>query len=113
MFPKFFACCAAGEVILDYLHKCYKLASLKKRNGKMTREELIDKVNGILSEEFETDVTEMKPDAPMLEVLDLDSLDMVDVVVLVEKNFDYVMKKEDFAKIKTFSDFYDFLQGKI
>ena len=55
----------------------------------------------------------MRPDAPMLEVLDLDSLDMVDVVVLVEKNFGYVMKKEDFAKIKTFSDFYDFLQEKI
>ena len=43
----------------------------------MTREELIEKVNGILSEEFETDVTEMRPDAPMLEVLDLDSLDTV------------------------------------
>lgn len=86
---------------------------MKKKIGKMTREELIEKVNGILSEEFETDVTEMRPDAPLLEVLDLDSLDMVDVVVLVEKNFGYVMKKEDFAKIKTFSDFYDFLQGKI
>lgn len=110
MFPKIFACGAAGKVILHILRKCYKF---EEKIGKMTREELIEKVNGILSEEFETDVTEMRPDAPMLEVLDLDSLDMVDVVVLVEKNFGYVMKKEDFAKIKTFSDFYDFLQGKI
>ena len=79
----------------------------------MTREELVSKVNGILSEEFETDINEMQPDAPLMEVLDLDSLDIVDVVVLVEKNFGYVMKKEDFAGIKTFSDFYDFIQDKI
>lgn len=79
----------------------------------MTREELIEKVNGILAEEFEADKSVMAPDAPLMEVLDLDSLDIVDVVVLVEKNFGYVMKKEDFAGIKTFSDFYDFLADKI
>ncbi len=79
----------------------------------MTREELIEKVNGILSEEFEADKSVMLPDAPLMEVLDLDSLDIVDVVVLVEKNFGYVMKKEDFAGIKTFADFYDFLEKKI
>ncbi len=79
----------------------------------MTREDLIEKVNGILSEEFEADKSVMLPDAPLMEVLDLDSLDIVDVVVLVEKNFGYVMKKEDFAGIKTFSDFYDFLEDKI
>lgn len=79
----------------------------------MTREELVSKVNGILSEEFEADIDDMHPDAPLMEVLDLDSLDIVDVVVLVEKNFGYVMKKEDFAGIKTFSDFYDFLMDKI
>ena len=79
----------------------------------MTREELIEKVNGILAEEFEADKSVMVPDAPLMEVLDLDSLDIVDVVVIVEKNFGYVMKKEDFAGIKTFADFYDFLEKKI
>ena len=49
----------------------------------MTREELIEKVNEALSEEFETPKEDMLPDAPMMEVLDLDSLDIVDVVVLV------------------------------
>lgn len=79
----------------------------------MTREELINKVNEVLSEEFEADVADMQPDASLMGVLDLDSLDMVDVVVLVEKNFGYVMKKEDFASVKTFSDFYDFLCNKL
>lgn len=75
----------------------------------MTREELINKVNEVLSEEFEADVADMQPDASLMGVLDLDSLDIVDVVVLVEKNFGYVMKKEDFVSVKTFADFYDFL----
>lgn len=79
----------------------------------MTKEELVTKVNSILSEEFEADIIDMQPDAPLMEVLDLDSLDIVDIVVLVEKNFGYVMKKEDFAGIRTFSDFYDFLYRKI
>ena len=79
----------------------------------MTKEELVTKVNSILSEEFEADIIDMQPDAPLMEVLDLDSLDIVDIVVLVEKSFGYVMKKEDFAGIRTFSDFYDFLYGKI
>ena len=74
----------------------------------MTREELIEKVNEALSEEFETPKEDMLPDAPMMEVLDLDSLDIVDVVVLVEKHFGFVMKKEDFRGIKSFADFYDF-----
>lgn len=79
----------------------------------MTREELINKVNEVLSEEFEADVADLQPDASLMGVLDLDSLDMVDVVVLVEKNFGYVMKKEDFASVKTFADFYDFLCNKL
>lgn len=79
----------------------------------MTREELINKVNEVLSEEFEADVADMQPDASLMGVLDLDSLDMVDVVVLVEKNFGYVMKKEDFVSVKTFADFYDFLCNKL
>ena len=66
-----------------------------------------------MSEEFEADIIDMQPDAPLMEVLDLDSLDIVDIVVIIEKNFGYVMKKEDFAGIRTFSDFYDFLYGKI
>ena len=57
----------------------------------MNKEQLIEKVNGILAEEFETDVAEMQPDASLMEVLDLDSLDIVDMVVLVEKHFGIIM----------------------
>lgn len=79
----------------------------------MTREELVNKINSALSEEFETPQEDMLPDAPMMEVLDLDSLDIVDVVVLVEKHFGFVMKKEDFRGIKTFTDFYNLVESRL
>ena len=57
--------------------------------------------------EFEVDINVIKPDAPLMETLELDSLDLVDVVVLVEQNFGFNVTGEDFAKIRTFQDFYN------
>jgi acyl carrier protein len=73
----------------------------------MTDEEIIAKINETLAEEFEVDINIIKPDAPLMETLELDSLDLVDVVVLVEQNFGFNVTGEDFAKIRTFQDFYN------
>lgn len=73
----------------------------------MTNEEIITKINETLAEEFEVDINIIKPDAPLMETLELDSLDLVDVVVLVEQNFGFNVTGEDFAKIRTFQDFYN------
>ena len=73
----------------------------------MTREDIVEKVNALLAEEFEVDIDVIQPDAPLMETLELDSLDLVDMVVLVEKNFGFNVTGQDFADIKTFQDFYD------
>lgn len=73
----------------------------------MTNEEIIEKINTTLAEEFEVDKSIIKPDAMLMETLELDSLDLVDVVVLVEQNFGFNVTGEDFAKIRTFQDFYN------
>ena len=73
----------------------------------MTNEEIIAKINENLAEEFEVDINVIKTDAPLMETLELDSLDLVDVVVLVEQNFGFNVTGEDFAKIRTFQDFYN------
>ncbi len=49
----------------------------------MTEQEIIARVNEVLADEFEVDVDIIKPNAPLMETLDLDSLDLVDVVVLI------------------------------
>ena len=79
----------------------------------MTREEIIERTNGFLVEEFELDGDTISDEANVQETLDLDSLDYVDLVVVIESNFGFKVKAEDFASIKTFSDFYDYIDSKV
>ena len=79
----------------------------------MTKEEIILKANEVLAEEFETDAEVITPEAPLEETLGLDSLDLVDVVVLVEQNFGITLTAPDFVGVKTFDDFYELLSKKI
>ena len=75
----------------------------------MQREEIIEKVNTFLAEEFEIDADKMLPEANLRETLDLDSLDYIDLVVVIESNFQIKVKPEDFINIVTFQDFYDYV----
>jgi acyl carrier protein len=70
---------------------------------------IIDKINGILSEEFEVPVDRMQPDANIRQILELDSLDYIDLVVVVENNFSFKVKPEDFLQIISFRDFYNYI----
>lgn len=79
----------------------------------MVSTELIQKINEKLSEEFEIDIELIQPDAPLMQTLELDSLDLVDMVVLVEHNFGFTLKAQDFIGIKTFQDFYDFIDSRV
>jgi len=75
----------------------------------MQIEEIIEKINNFLAEEFEVDADKMVPDANLKETLDLDSLDYIDLVVVIESNFSFKVKPEDFIGIVTFQDFYDYV----
>ncbi|MBK7297331.1 MAG: acyl carrier protein [Flavobacteriales bacterium] len=66
-----------------------------------------------LSEEFEVDPSTITPEAPMKETLALDSLDYVDLVVVIEQNFGMKMKGEQFMKPRHFSDFYDHIEEEL
>lgn len=73
----------------------------------------MEKAKVVLAEEFEIDIEEITPDASLKETLGLDSLDLVDVVVLVERNFGITLKGPDFTGIVTFGDFYEMLDKKL
>ena len=79
----------------------------------MTENEIIAKINEVMAAEFEADITEMTPESMLMETLNLDSLDLVDVVVLIEKNFGVTLVGPDFVDVKTFSDFYDLIIRKV
>ena len=75
----------------------------------MENEEIIAKINNFFVEDFEADETSIVPEANMRKTLDLDSLDFVDLVVVIESNFGFKVKPEDFTNIVSFQDFYDYV----
>lgn len=78
----------------------------------MSNEEIISSINRFLADEFEVDVTAITPGASLKETLELDSLDYVDLVVIIEGHFGIKVKQEDFTGINTFQDLYDYVINK-
>lgn len=79
----------------------------------MENREIIERINEFLIEEFELEDDQLKPDASLKDTLEIDSLDYVDLVVIIERNFGFKVKGEDFATIKTLNDFYNYIIQKV
>ncbi len=79
----------------------------------MDKQEIIEVTNGFLVEEFEVDAEVISPGANLRETLELDSLDYVDLVVVIESNFGIKLTGDDFTSIVTFSDFYNLIESKL
>jgi acyl carrier protein len=79
----------------------------------MNLEEIIENTRDFLSEEFEVDKNLILPDRSLKETLDLDSLDYVDLVVLIEENLNVKLTGEDFKDVVSFGDFYGLVQKKL
>lgn len=79
----------------------------------MERREIEEKVNDFLVEEMEIEADKIAPDARLKEDLGLDSLDFVDIVVIVERMFGFKIKPEEMAEVKTLKAFYDYIASKL
>jgi acyl carrier protein len=79
----------------------------------METKAVIEKINHFLVEEFEVEPELITPDANLRETLQLDSLDYIDLVVVIESNFGFKVKAEDFTGIVTFQNFYDYVINKL
>ena len=75
--------------------------------------DVIKKINHFLVEEFEVQPEKIMAHANLRETLQLDSLDYIDLVVIIESNFGFKVKPEDFTSIVTFQNFYDYVDGKV
>jgi acyl carrier protein len=75
--------------------------------------EIIDTVNTALAEEFELDAEAMQPEAHLFNDLGLDSLDAVDMVIVLEKAFGCKLRDEQaIREIRTLGDLYAFIEVK-
>jgi|TARA_B110000908_G_scaffold123566_1_gene144929 acyl carrier protein len=79
----------------------------------MNRKKIIEKTKEFLSDEFEVEIDLILPDNNLQKTLDLDSLDYVDLVVVIEDSFGFKVTGEDFKEIVTFNDFFDLIENKL
>ncbi len=79
----------------------------------MNRIEIEEKVRNFLIEDLEIDEAKISPDAKLKEDLGIDSLDFVDIVVIVEKNFGFKIKPEEMEGVDTYSKFCDYIETKV
>ena len=76
-----------------------------KHRKEMTLEEIKAKVTAFLETELEIDPSLIQDEALLKDDMGIDSLEVVDVIVLVEEEFGFKMKPEDFKELKTLNQF--------
>ena len=79
----------------------------------MERKEIEEKVKAFLIDELEVEEEKIAPEALLKEDIGIDSLDFVDIVVIVEHTFGFKIKPEEMAGGKTLSDFCDYIETKV
>ena len=79
----------------------------------MERNEIEEKVREFLIDDLEVEEDKIAPEALLKDDLGIDSLDFVDIVVIVEKKFGFKIKPEEMANVKTLNDFCDYIQSKV
>ena len=79
----------------------------------MSRQEIEEKVRAFLIDDLEIDEEKISNDAKLKEDMGIDSLDFVDIVVIVEKNFGFKIKPEEMAGVATLRQFCDYIESKV
>jgi acyl carrier protein len=79
----------------------------------MEKEEMIEKLRAAIAEEFELEETDITPEAPIKETLDLDSLSLVDLIALIEAQTGVKLKGVEVTHILTFEALYDFVYERM
>ncbi|MBR3480631.1 MAG: acyl carrier protein [Prevotella sp.] len=79
----------------------------------MTRTEIEEKVREFLVDDLEIDEEKISDEALLKDDLGIDSLDFVDIVVIVERKFGFKIKPEDMAGVTTLHQFCDYIESRV
>ncbi|UCH20507.1 MAG: acyl carrier protein [Deltaproteobacteria bacterium] len=71
-----------------------------------------DKVRKIISEKLSVDLEEVVPEASFVDDLGADSLDLVELIMSMEEEFDTDISDEDAEKILTVQDAIDYVMAQ-
>jgi len=68
-----------------------------------------DKVKKIIAEKLSVEMEEVVPEASFVDDLGADSLDLVELIMSMEEEFDVEISDEDAEKITTVKDAFDYV----
>ncbi len=74
--------------------------------------DITDKVISIVGEQLDVPREEITRDSSFVDDLKADSLDIVELVMALEDEFDVKIPDEDYDKIKTVGNAIDYINGK-
>ena len=72
-----------------------------------------EKVKNIIVEQLGVDMESVTPEASFIDDLGADSLDIVELVMTMEEEFDLEIPDEDAEKIKTVNDVVNYIKTKV
>lgn len=72
---------------------------------------LEDKVKKVIAEKLSVDLEEVVPEASFVDDLGADSLDLVELIMSMEEEFDIEISDEDAEKLVTVKDAIDFINA--
>jgi acyl carrier protein len=81
----------------------------KDYEATMDRDELFEKIKGVIVEQLGVDEDDVAEDASFVDDLGADSLDIVELVMALEEEFGVSIPDEQAEKIKTVGDAVDFI----
>ncbi|AEE91337.1 MAG: acyl carrier protein [Tepidanaerobacter acetatoxydans] len=73
--------------------------------------EVLDKIKQIIADQLSIDEDEVVPDASFIDDLGADSLDIVELIMAFEEEFDIEIPDEDAEKIKTVQNVIDYIKN--
>ena len=71
---------------------------------------LEDKVKKIIAEKLSVDIAEVVPEASFVDDLGADSLDLVELIMSMEEEFDVDISDEDAEKLVTVQDAFNYIK---
>ena len=79
----------------------------------MSSEEVFDKVKEIIVEQLGVAETAITPDATFIDDLGADSLDIVELIMALEEEFDLEIPDADAEKVVTVNDVVEYIKDNV
>ncbi len=75
--------------------------------------DMIEKVKSIVAAQLRVEPEDIADDASLIEDLGADSLDLVDIIMVFESEFNTTVPEEDFSDLRTIKDLAEYIRSHV